>query len=51
MNNEQTRSSNDVIHALPPKSPGNRRHMPAASTKVKRGEVKIYFECEYTRDK
>jgi len=47
MNNEQNRFSNDVVRDLPPKSPGHRRFIPTIPTKVKRGEVKIYFECEY----
>ncbi len=44
MNNGQTRLPNGPVRDLPPKSPGNRRHMSTASTKIKRGEVKIYFE-------
>jgi len=47
INNEQTQFSNDVVRDLPPKSPGNRRFIPTIPTKVKRGEVKIYFKCEY----
>ncbi|CAF2336069.1 unnamed protein product [Rotaria sp. Silwood2] len=39
INNEQTRSSNDPLRDLPPKSPGSRRVMSKVPPKVKRGEV------------
>lgn len=42
MTNEQSQFSIDAARDLPPKSPGSRHAIP---TKVKRGEVKIYFEC------
>ena len=47
INNEQTRLLKDPLRDLPPKSPGSRRLIPTLSTKIKRGEVMIYSECEY----
>jgi hypothetical protein len=47
INNEQTRLPKDSLRDLPPKSPGSRRVIPTLPTKIKRGEVMIYSECEY----
>jgi hypothetical protein len=49
MNNEQTRFPNDAVRDLPPKSPSSKRLIQTIPTKVKRGEVKTYSECEYMR--
>jgi hypothetical protein len=48
MNNEQSQFAIDAVRDLPPKSPGSKRVIPTMSTKIRRGEVKIQFECNDT---
>ena len=48
MSNEQNQFAIDTVRDLPPKSPSNRRTMPIIPTKIRRGEVKIDFECNDT---